>query len=168
MSVFVYNKVMNKIQPFSDDTMLYNETTKQYELRLAWVKENFGNPFADDGVLEMRIKRNTRKVYNYIFSHSFSGNRKAITAVINHTQEYRDYIKDALISQMESDLASGYNDQDLYVPRTKDERDLQYVNQVSAGTENILKASNGYGNINLLYMGAFPYMIYLEFWEYIQ
>lgn len=168
MSVFVYNKIMNKIQPLSDDIMLYNETTKQYELQLAWVKGNFGNPFADDGVLQMRIKRNTRKVYNYIFSHSYSGNRKAIYAIINHTNEYRDYIKDALISEMEADLASGYNDQDLYLAKSKDERDLQHLNEVSVATENILKSSIGYGSINLLYMGAFPYGVYLEFWGYIQ
>ncbi len=164
----MYNRDMEKIMPYSDEKMLYNETTKQYELQLAWVKSNFGNPFADDGVLEQRIKRNTRKVYNYIFSHGYSGNRKAITAIINHTNEYREYIYDALFSEMEADLASGYNDQDLYVARSKDDRDLQFANQVSVGTENILKSSNGYGGLNLLYAGAFAYGVYLDFWGYIQ
>lgn len=159
---------MNKIEPYSDEKMLYNETTKQYELQSAWVKSQFGNPFADDNVLDQRIKRNTRKVYNYIFSHGYSGNRKAITAIINHTEEYRQFIYDALFSQMEADLASGYNDQDLYVGKTKDERELQQLNQVSVNTENILKSSNGYGNINLLYAGAFPYGVYLDFWSYIK
>ena len=83
---------MKHIQPYSDAKMLYNEETKQYELKPAWVKANFGNPFSDDNVLEVRIKRNTRRVYNYIFSHGFSGNRKAILAIINHTEEYRNYI----------------------------------------------------------------------------
>ena len=159
---------MEKILPYSDEKMLYNENTNQYELQLAWVKNNFGNPFADDNVLEQRIKGNTRNVYNYIFSHSFSGNRKVIYAIINHTKEYREYIYDALFSQMESDLASGYNDQDKYVSKNKDERDLQFLNQVSVSTESILKSSNGYGNINLLYMGALHYSIYLEFWGYIK
>lgn len=159
---------MEKIQPYSDVKMLYNETTNQYELQLSWVKSNFGNPFADDNVLEQRIKKNTRKVYDYIFSHSYSGNRKCIYALINHTEEYRNYIYDALFSQIQADLASGYNDQDLYVPKTKDERDLQHLNQVSVGTENILKNGNGYGNINLLYMGVFYYGIYLDFWGYIK
>ena len=168
MSVFVYNENMEKIQPYSDVKMLYNENTNQYELQLAWVKENFGNPFADDNVLEQRIKRNTRKVYDYIFSHGYSGNRKAITAIINHTEEYRKFIYDALFSQMESDLASGYNDQDLYVAKTRDDRQLQQLNQVSVGTENILKSSNGYGGINLLCATVFNYMVYLEFWGYIK
>lgn len=159
---------MEKITPYSDEKMLYNETTNQYELTIAWVKSNFGNPFADDNVLEQRIKRNTRKVYNYIFSHGYSGNRKAIIAIITYTEEYRQYIYDALFSQMESDLASGYNDQDLYVAKNKDERELQQLNQVSVNTENILKSSNGYGGINLLYAGVFNYSVYLDFWSYIQ
>lgn len=159
---------MEKIQPYSDEKMLYNEETKQYELTLSWVKANFGNPYTDDNVLEQRIKRNTRKVYNYIFSRSFSGNRKAITAIINHTEEYRQFIYDALFSQMESDIASGYNDQDLYVAKTKDDRELQQLNQVSVSTENILKSSMGYGGINILYAAMFNNTIWLEFWGYIK
>lgn len=158
---------MKHIEPYSDEKMLYNEETKQYELKLAWVKANFGNPFNDDNTLTVRIKRNTRKVYNYIFSHGFSGNRKAIIAIINCTEEYRNYIFDALSSQMEADLASGYNDQDLYVAKTLDERNMQLINQVSAETETILKSSNGYGGLNLLYAAAFHYSIYLEFWSEI-
>lgn len=164
----MYNEIMEKIQPYSDDKMLYNTETKQYELQMAWVKATFGNVFADDTVLEQRIKRNTRKVYNYIFSRGYSGNRKTITAIINHTEEYRTYIYDALLSQMESDMASGYNDQDLYVPKSKDDRELQQLNQVSVNTENILKSSAGYGGINLLYASAFNTAIYLEFWSYIK
>ena len=117
---------MEHIQPYSDGKMLYNEETKQYELQPAWVKANFGNPFNDDNTLSVRIKRNTRKVYNYIFSHGFSGNRRAIIAIINHTEEYRNYIFDALSNQMEADLASGYNDQDLFVPKSMDERNMQF------------------------------------------
>lgn len=158
---------MKHIQPYSDEKMLYNEETKQYELQPAWVKANFGNPFNDDNTLSVRIKKNTRRVYNYIFSHGYSGNRKAILAIINHTEEYRSFIFDALSSQMEADLASGYNDQDLYLAKNMDERNMQFVNQVSAQTESILKSSNGYGGINLLFAAAFNYGIYLEFWSEI-
>lgn len=154
---------MEKITPYSDEKMLYNETTNQYELKLSWVKDNFGNTFSDDGVLEQRIKKNTRKVLNYIYSHSYGGNRKIINAIILHTEEYREFIYDALFSQMEADLNGGYNDQDLYVPQSREERDVQYLNQVSTGTQNILESSIGYGGINLLYMGCFNYLVYLEF-----
>lgn len=159
---------MKHITPYSDAKMLYNEETKQYELQPAWVKANFGNPFSDDNTLSVRIKRNTRRVYNYIFSHGYSGNRKAILAIINHTEEYREYIFDALSSQIEADLASGYNDQDLYVAKTLDERNMQLMNQVSAQTETILKSSMGYGNINLLFAAAFHHSVYLEFWSEIK
>lgn len=157
---------MEKITPYSDEKMLYNETTNQYELKLSWVKDNFGNNFSDDGVLEQRIKKNTRKVLNYIYSHSYGGNRKIINAIILHTEEYREFIYDALFSQMEADLNGGYNDQDLYVPQSREERDVQYLNQVSTGTQNILESSIGYGGINLLYMGCFNYLVYLEFMEF--
>lgn len=164
----MYNESMKKIEPYSDEKMLYNEETKQYELRSAWIKEQFGDVFKDDAILTQRIKRNTRKVYNYIFSRGYSGNRKTILAIINHTEEYRQFIYDALFSQMESDMASGYNDQDLYVPKSKDERELQQINEVSVNTENVLKSSNGYGGINLLYASAFNSAVYLEFWGYIK
>lgn len=159
---------MKHIQPYSDDRMLYNEETKQYELKLSWVKANYGNPYNDDNTLSVRIKRNTRKVYNYIFSHGFSGNRKAILAIINHTEEYRQYIFDALSSQIEADLASGYNDQDHFVARSVDERNMQLINQVSAETETVLKSAMGYGGINLLFASAFHHSVYLEFWSEIQ
>ena len=157
---------MEKITPFSDGKMLYNATTMQYELDMGFIKGEFGNLYADDNVLQVRIKRNTRKVYNYIFSHAYSGNRKIITAMINHTAEYRNFIFDALFSQMEADMASGFNDQDLYVKDTHDQRQLQHENQVSVGTQNILESSAGYGGINLLYAGVFNYLVYLEFMEY--
>ena len=113
----------------------------------------------------------TKRVSNNFNSNrkrDSDGNRKTITAIINHTEEYREFIYDALFSQMESDAASGYNDQDLYVPKSKDERELQQINEVSVNTENILKSSNGYGGINLLFASAFNSAVYLEFWGYIK
>lgn len=157
---------MKTITPYSDDKMLYNEETQQYELQLAWVKNLFENPFRDDGVLEQRIKKNTRKILNYIYSHSYSGNRKTINALILKTEEYRTWLYDALISQMESDLASGYNDNDLYVSKSLNEREMQYINQVSVSTENILESSKGYGGINILSSSVFPAFVYLQYGDF--
>jgi len=159
---------MNKINTYSDEKMLYNELTKQYELNSGFVKGQFGNPYTDDAMLEMRIKKNTRKVYDYIFSRAYSGNRKIIVAIINHTEEYRNWIFDALTRQMEADITSGYNDQDNYVPENRDEREMQQLNQVSVSCENVLYDSIGYGGINLLYAGVFSPSIYLEFMEYVK
>ena len=157
---------MEKITPYSDEKMLYNATTQQYELDMGFVKGEFGNLYSDDNVLQVRIKRNTRKVYNYIFSRAYSGNRKIILAIINHTEEYRQLIFDALYSQIEADLASGYNDQDLYVKDTHEQRSMQQENQVSVATQNILENSGGYGGVNLLFAGLFNYLVYLDFMEY--
>ena len=157
---------MKTITPYSDDKMLYNEETQQYELQLSWVKNLFDNPFRDDGVLEQRIKKNTRKILNYIYSHSFGGNRKTINALILKTEEYRTWFYDALISQMESDIASGFNDNDLYVAKSMSEREMQYINQVSVSTENILESSKGYGGINILSMSIFPAFVYLQYGDF--
>lgn len=162
----VYTLGMKKIAPYSDEKMLYNETTEQYELQLAWVKAIFGNTFTDDGVLENRIKKNTRKILNYIYSHSYSGNRKIINALILKTEEYRTWFYDCLISQIEADLSSGYNDNDLYVSKSESERNLQFLNQVSALTENILDSSKGYGGINILSASVFPPFVYLTYGDF--
>lgn len=157
---------MKKIAPYSDEKMLYNETTQQYELQLAWVKAIFGNTFTDDGVLESRIKKNTRKILNYIYSHSYSGNRKIINALILKTEEYRTWFYDCLMSQIEADLSSGYNDNDLYVSKSESERNLQFLNQVSVSTENILDSSKGYGGLNILSASVFPPFVYLTYGDF--
>jgi len=159
---------MEHIETYNDNKLTFNQDTGFYELDMGFVKQEFGNPFTDDGVLRVRIKRNSLKVYNYIFSHAYSGNRKVIQAIINHTNEYRKYVFDALYSQMMADLASGYNDQALFTPQNKDERDMQFLNEVSVSTENILENSKGYGGINLLYAGVFYPNVYLEFMNYIK
>lgn len=157
---------MKKITPYSDEKMLYNETLNQYELQLAWVKGLFGNTFTDDEVLGNRIKKNTRKILNYIFANSNSANRKTIIALINKTEEYRTWFYDCLISQMEADMASGFNDNDLYIAKTKAEREIQYLNQISVSTENVLNSSKGYGGVNILSMALFPRFIYLTYGDF--
>jgi len=152
---------MEKIQPYSDEKLTYNETTGRYELTAQYVKGAWGNPFTDDNVLSVRIKRNTTKVYEYIFSRGYSANRGAVNYLISHTEAYRRFIFDCLSAQMEADLASGYNDQDKYLPENKDARDLQFLNQVSVSTENIVESSVGYGGINLIYAGTYPIWVYL-------
>lgn len=163
----VYNGYMKKITPYSDDKMLYNKHSKQYELNISYIKSEFGNPYADDGVLQKRINRNTRKVYNYIFATAHSANRKIITAIISHTEEYRKFIFEALLSQMEADLSSGYNDQSLYAPKDFNERNLQYINEVSVDTKNIIDNCKGFGGINLISAMLLPTALYIEFMGYM-
>lgn len=146
---------MNKIEPYSDGKMLYNEENKRYELTSDYVKNNFEVPF-DDEVLKKRIKKNSRVVYNHLYSISNSGNRYLIEWLISHTDEYRTFIFDCLVAQIESDLASGYNDNGLYVPESKEQRNMQHLNAVCVECENIMQRSASYGGINLAFMGLLP------------
>ena len=162
--LFCYNVSMKRIIPYSDEKMLYNKELERYELNKTWVKNNFDIPF-DDNVLEKRIKKNTRVVYNRIFEIANSANRKIINKIINCTKEYRNYIFDCLSSQIESDLISGYNDQSAFVPESKEQRDLQVLNAVSVDTERIIYNAKSYGGINLVYSGVLPSWVYLTFME---
>lgn len=151
---------MKKIEPYSDAKMLYNKELDRYELNRNWVKNNFDVPF-DDNILDKRIKKNTRIVYNRIFEIANTSNRQIINKIINHTEEYRNYIFDCLSSQIESDLISGYNDQGAFVPESKEQRDLQKLNAVSVDTERIIYNAKSYGGINLIYGGVLPTWVYL-------
>lgn len=151
---------MKKIEPYSDAKMLYNKENDRYELNRNWVKNNFDIPF-DDNILDKRIKKNTRVVYNRIFEIANTSNRQIINKIINHTEEYRNYIFDCLSSQIESDLISGYNDQGAFVPESKEQRDMQKLNAVSVDTERIIYNAKSYGGINLVYGGVLPTWVYL-------
>lgn len=157
---------MKHINPYSDDVLTYNEQLHTYELTRQWILDNFGNPFRDDGVLNARIKRNTRKVYNYIFNIAYSGNRKIITAIINHTEEYREWIRDCLMAQMEADLSSGFNDNTLFNSKSVEERMLKQIDEICIDCEHIVYSAAGYGGINLICATALPNIVYLEFMGY--
>ena len=145
---------MKKIEPYTNEQMTFDEKTNQYFLTLETVKANLPGTITDDGILAYRIKKNTRVIYNYIFNHAHSANRNFITNCINHTEEYRKWLYDALMAQMEADLFNGYNDLGLQPAQSLDERALQIEQQITVDTQMVLYSSVGYGGINL--MAAFP------------
>ena len=100
---------MNKIEPYNDANLTYDENTKRYFLTLETVKSNLPETITDDGILTYRIKKNTRIVYNYILSHCHSSNRKVVVDLIAHTEEYRNWIYEVLMAQMEDDLFKSYS-----------------------------------------------------------
>ena len=151
---------------FNDDKLKFNEKTQQYELTLEVVKNNFENVFNNDGILQSRISKNSRNVYNYIYSHSYSGNRKITQFFLNETLEGRDFIFDALFSQMEADIESGYNsmlDQPTidFKSGSVINRNEVIKNQVSVSTENILLNSMGYFGFNVVYAAPYPLRVML-------
>lgn len=141
---------MNYIKPYSDDKMFYNEQTKQYELKMSYIKDTMPNTLADDGVLSHRIRLNTMVVYNAILMRSHSLNKDLIYDLINHTEEYRKWVLDALSMQMQADLLTAYNDIQNMVAKNQAERNMQFINQISPLTESILYNSSSYGGINLM------------------
>ena len=157
---------MKKITPYSDAKMLYNEKLNNYELTPSYIKATYGNTFTDDAVLERRIRKNTKKVLGYINAHTNSGNIRLVNSLILKTEEYRKWFFDALDNQMEADLASGYNDNDLYVARNGEERAMQSVNEVSVATQQVLESSRAYGGINLLSMSLLSAWCFLTFGDF--
>ena len=148
-------------EPLNDNSMVFNTKTKKYELTIQEVKANFEIPFTDDGVLEARIKKNSRAVYGYIYAMGAPCNKRLVDYILHHTEEGRQYIYDALISQIEADLTSGFNsliDQpriDLKTGRVISEEDM-VLSFVSVPTRQILENSEAYCHLNLLYRGLFP------------
>lgn len=161
-----YYIIMKPILPYNDNLLEFNEKTQKYELTIETIKNNFDVYFNDDGVLTKRIRKNSRLIYNYIFSHSYSGNKRVILHFLHFTDKGREFLYDALLSQMEADLESGYNtliDQPAidFKNGSVINRNEIVRNQVSVATEQILLSSMGYFGFNLLYSAPFPYRIVL-------
>lgn len=130
-----------------------------YILTPEFVKDQLDVHYKDDETLLKRIKANSRKIYNYIYSHAYSSNRPVIERLLNKTPEGYKYLKDALLTQMEADLETGINDLtkqpaiNMSNFNTLD-RNLLFINQITPDTEQILDNSKAYFNgINILYQG---------------
>jgi hypothetical protein len=150
-------------EPINDNKLVYNEKTKQYELTLEEVKEHFEISFNDDKVLEQRIKKNSRAVYLYIKTIGNPANDKLVKWFITYTEEGREYIYDALMSQIEADLTTGFNsivDQPRINLKTGHiiPEDEFVKSIVSVGTMQILESSEAYVGINLLYRAKLPWV----------
>lgn len=149
-------------QPYSDEFLIWNSQTKKYELSLQFVKSELGDVhFADDGVLEKRIKKNSRKIYNYIKYHSYSGNSYFIDVLLNKTQEGREFIKEVLLEQMEADNETGYNDLSsqpaINISNGQEiSRESLQANQISVDTEQLIERNADWFGFNICIMTRFP------------
>ena len=161
---FLYNLVMNKlnfIQPYTDETMIWNSKTNKYELSPAFVKSEMETHYADDNVLDKRIKKNSRKIYNYIKYHSYSGNSYFVDVLLNKTEEGRRFLKDILLEQMEADNETGFNDLSSQPAVNVAngniiDRDELRRNQISVDTEQIIERNADYFGFNICLMSRFP------------
>ncbi len=98
------------IEPFEDDALKFDKVNDRYELTLSYVITIIGNVFKDTNELQRRIKLNSMIVYNYIYNHGNTNNKKYTRFILNHTKQGRHFILQCLESQMIADAKSGYND----------------------------------------------------------
>ena len=110
------------IETYNDECLEYDKVNKMYELTLSIAKTYVGNVYKDDNELKRRIKLNSMIVYNYIYNHGNTNNKKYTRVILNRTEQGRSFILSVLTTQLIADSKSGYND---------------------LGSENLVDLSNG-------------------------
>ena len=162
-------KALRSIQPYSDDKLEFNEMSKQYQLTIQYCKSLFESTFKNDTILQRRIEKNTDKIYDFIFSRVNSSNVPVVEKILSSTEEGRNFVLKLLVTQMEADVQSGYNDLTLapavnvtngqVIPREELQR-----NQVVVDVEQLLYSSSRYLGINIWYAAKFPpyFLMYLK------
>ena len=161
-------KTLTKIKPYSDNSLTWNSETNQYELTIQYVKDNFEESYVDDGVLQKRIHKNSRKVYRAIKYRVYSRNRVLVEKLINGTEQGREFIKEMLSAQMEADVGTGYNDLsetpaiNLANGQIIDRNEL-YRNQLCVDAEQVFDSSDDYFGFRIGYQAAFPPYFFVFF-----
>ena len=159
-------KILHFIEPSTTNELKWDEKTNRYELTIEYVKDNLEVNFADDDVLSKRIKKNSRKIYNYLKYHSCTTNSMYLDVLLNKTEEGREFLKDVLLEQLEADNETGFNDlssQPAVNTATGQviERDELQRNQISVDTEQIIERCADYFGFNALMMMPYPLSIQL-------
>ena len=154
-------KRLTPIQPYSDNKLVWNENTNQYELTFEFCKEEYEQNFVDDDVLKQRIKKNSRNVYRFIYSRINQNNRPVVDVLLTRSKEGREFIFELLRTQFESDNDSGYNDLTNVSPINVSNgqvlpREEIYRNRVSVATEEVWDNSSYYFGFNIGYQAMFP------------
>lgn len=163
-TLFLYNKGMKNlhvINPYSDDSLQYNENTGRYSLTREYCKANYEMTLKNDGVLDREIERNTDNVYDFIDSKTNTNNLQVVKALLTRTQEGRDFILKLLSYQMDANMESGFNSTGK-IPLVNAAngqiiaREEVMRNQVSVEVERLLMNSAQYLGVNIFYQGTFP------------
>ena len=148
-------KELTIINPYPDQTLEYNENTKQYQLKLSFCKEEYESNFNDDATLEKRIKR------NYLKNKTPNVNQPVVEFLLTRTEEGRNFIKDILVEQMYADVEYAYNDLgatpaiNVTNGQIIDREEIKR-NKLSVDAEEIANQSIAYFGFNIFYQGQFP------------
>ena len=156
--------IVNPTTPNTQD-LVWNKQTGRYELSVECVKSNFENNFKDDGILQKRITKNSRVVYNQILSRTYSQNKSVVNFFLNRTEEGHRFLKDILLTQMESDMTFGTNDlgnTPLVNTTTGGHIDRNVVreNILTVNAENVLYDCESYFGFNLFVMTLLPITLF--------
>ena len=152
---------LNFIQPYTDKFLTWNSKTNRYELTMSYVKEELEINFRDDGVLEKRLKRNSKIIYNYLKNNTYVGNIADMETLLNKTEQGRDFLKEVLLEQFEADNESGYNDLtkqpaiNLATGQVIDRNEL-IRNQISVAAEQVIDNNAQYFGFNICVMFRYP------------
>lgn len=152
---------LHVIQPYSDDSLTYNEKTGRYYLTRQYCKDKFDPNFKSDHVLDREIEKTTDNVYDFVFSRVNTHNTELVKIILTNTQEGREFVLKMLDYQMAADIESGFNSTGK-IPLVNASngqiisREEVMRNQVSVETERLYKNSNLYLGINLDYQGVYP------------
>lgn len=154
-------KRLTVIQPYSDDSLTYNQDLDRYYLTREYVKANYEFTLKNDRVLDREIEKNTNNVYDFINSRVNTNNQQTVLMLLNRTKEGRELILKALDYQMEANMESGFNSTGR-VPLVNPAngqvlpREELMRNQVTVEVERLLSNSNAYLGVNIFYQGTYP------------
>ena len=151
------------INIYDDDKLVYNPSTARYELSIAYVRNEFGENFQDDAAMQKRITKNSRRVYNYIYTHGHHANKEVVTFLLNNTKEGREFLFDVLSMQMEADAENGFNDLTLNPTinvingqKVGDRYDYRQ-NLVTVDVEDKIDASSSYFGVSIVAQVPYPF-----------
>lgn len=151
---------MKHLEHFTDRNLAWDEDNGFYVLTKEYVRRNYDVTYRDDGILDRRLLKNSRIVYQEIKKRLASANMKFGLWLINETAEGRKFVFDILCAQMEADLTSAYNDIGNSSPVNMAnghvmKREELMRNVLCVNAETIIDAPSAY----------FPFNIFMS-WEY--
>ena len=162
---------LNPRKPYDDPKMYFDEEEGRYVLTIECAKDLFPNNFRDDGVLLKRLKKNSRKIYNFIHYRGASVNREVVDFLLNRTEEGRKFLYAVLTEQMEADVETGYNDLSSSPAVNVSngqviDRELLAQNQISVDAEQIINDSASYFGVSIVLRTQFPWAYFALAWGY--
>ena len=142
----------------------WNGNIDRYELTVEYAKSELDDVYGSDEKLKKRITKNSRVIYNYLLSRSYSKNNKVVIFFINNTKEGHKFLVDILLAQLEADAQSGYNDLTIMPAITATGKDIERNeirrNQVCVAAEEIADNNASYFGFNLLAPTLLPQWAY--------